>query len=100
MIIAAFAAFLIAIGVLFMMRDEITSGFYRWQDHLLTTPLLLGSAVVILWLDTMLPSGTGIWQYGLLVLRAFMAFGLMVVVWGGTLTAGTLLLRLLFHRSR
>ncbi len=95
----ALCSFVIALGVLFMMRDELTTGYFRWQDHLVTTPLLYGAAALVLVFDALLPAGTGIWSYLLYVLRAFLACLLFVVVWGGTLTAGAMLIRLLSHRS-
>lgn len=86
-------SFIIALGVLFMMRDELTTGYFRWQDHLLTTPLLYGVAALVFMSDALLPTGTGLWVYLLFLLRAFLACLLFVVVWGGTLTAGAMILR-------
>ena len=91
-------AFLLAVGVLVMMYDEISTGFYRWRDYLITIPLLYGTAVLILLLDSMLPVGTGLLAGVMILVRALMGFLLLVVVWGGTLNLGSLFIRLLLRR--
>ncbi len=95
--VVAFAV-LIAIPVLVMMYDEISSGYYRWRDYLVTTPLLYGTALLVLYLDHLLPIGEGITALAFLLVRALLAVLLIVVVWGGTLNVGSLLIRLLFRR--
>lgn len=99
MIYVAMISFSIALGVLFMMRDELMTGYFRWRDHLVTTPLLYGTAVFVFLIDCLLPTGSGSWFYLLFPLRAFLASVLFVVVWGGTLTAGAALIHLFSRRS-
>lgn len=93
MVYVAMFSFVIALGVLFLMRDELTTGYFRWQDHLVTTPLLYGVAALVFVSDALLPTGAGLWFYILFLLRAFLACLLFVVVWGGTLTAGAMIVR-------
>ena len=99
MIYLAILAFLIALGVLVMMYDEINTGYYRWRDYLTTIPLLYGTALLILAVDSMLPEGSGLLALVMLVVRALLGFLLLVVVWGGTLNLGSLLIRLLRRRT-
>ncbi|WP_262694237.1 hypothetical protein [Kordiimonas aquimaris] len=96
MILAVYIAVILALGVLVMMRREITNGFFRWRDYFLTAPLLYISALILLWLDSFVATLTppSFWIISI-PLRALIGFGILVVVWGGTLTAGALILRLL-----
>lgn len=99
MVYVAVIAVLIALGVLVMMYDEISTGYYRWRDYLITIPLLYGTALLILFADSLMPTGTGLLAGVMLVVRALMGFLLLVVVWGGTLNLGSLLIRLLLRRT-
>lgn len=91
MLIVAGLAFLIAVAVLIMMRDELSSGYARWQDYLVTTPLLFAAASGVFILESLLPTGSGIFALLLFFVRGFLAFALLVFVWGGTLTAAGLI---------
>lgn len=95
MVYVVIIAVLIAAGVLVMMQDEIRNGYFRWRDYLQTTPLLYGAGWLIVQFESILPTGEGLSFYLLLAMRTVLAFGLLVVVWGGTLTAGALLIRFL-----
>lgn len=96
MLIVAIIAFVIALCVLFMMRDEITTGYARTQDYLLTTPLLYAAAAGTALLAGLLPSGEGIIAVVAILVRSILAFALLVFVWGGTLTLGAYILRNVF----
>lgn len=93
MIWFAFIAFILGLAVLVLMRDEIRTGFFRWRDYLVVIPLLAIAAVAVVFLNRLLPAGDGLWFVLLLPVRLVLTFGLMAFVWGGTITAGALLLR-------
>lgn len=94
MIYFAGIAFLIGLGVLVLMRDEIMSGYFRWRDYFLVVPLLALAAFLMVFLAGLLPDEDGFWLLFLLPIRAILTFGLIVFVWGITLTAGALIIRL------
>lgn len=93
MLLTTVIAVLIAIGTLFMMRDEVTSGYARTNDYLLTTPLLYAAAAGMALLASLLPPAEGLLAVIVVLVRSILAFALLVFVWGGTLTLGSLLLR-------
>ncbi len=93
-------AFLSGCGVLILMRDEIRSGYYRWTDYLLVTPLLYVAALALYWLSELLPAVDGAWWALLLPIKLLLGFALFVVVWGGTLTAGALIVHLLMPSGK
>ncbi len=90
----------IAIGILVMMYDEISTGFYRWRDYGITTALLYGVGFILFILTPLVPTPTSFWIVLAVPLKALLIFGLMVTVWGGTLTLGSLLIRLLSLHKR
>lgn len=96
MLLVSIIAVLIAVGVLVMMRDELTTGYARTNDYLLTTPLLYGAAGGMALLSSLLPDGDGLLAVIVVLVRAILAFALLVFVWGGTLTLGSFLV----HRVR
>lgn len=93
MLLVAIVAVLIAVCVLYMMRDEIATGYARTNDYLLTTPLLYGAAAGVALVASLLPEAGGILAVVVVLVRAILAFALLVFVWAGTLTLGSLLLR-------
>ena len=95
MIWAVYISVALACGVLVMMRREITSGYFRPVDYLIVTPLLYGVAVGLFFTADFLSGAMSNWPSVLLIIKSLLAFGLMVVVWGGTLTLGALMMRLL-----
>lgn len=92
-------ALILACGVLVMMRDEIRDGYVRWRDYMLVVPLLYGTGAVIYWLAGWLPPAEGLWLLVLLPVRILLGFALLIVVWGGTITAGAVLMRFCLRRS-
>jgi len=90
----------IAIGILVMMYDEISTGFYRRRDYGITTVLLFGVGVILFILASIIPTPTGFWIIIAMPLKALLIFGLMVMVWGATLTLGSLLISLFTSRKR
>ncbi len=99
MLLVAIVAVLIAVCVLYMMRDEITSGYARANDYLLTTPLLYGAAAGVALVAGLLPEAGGILAVVVVLVRAILAFALLVFVWAGTLTLGSFLLRKFVNSS-
>ncbi|MBO6504990.1 MAG: hypothetical protein JJ977_09370 [Kordiimonadaceae bacterium] len=95
MLFVTIIAVLIAVGVLVMMWDELTTGYARTNDYLLTTPLLYAAAAGMALLSSLLPDGDGLLAVIVVLVRAILAFALLVFVWGGTLTLGSLVLRLI-----
>jgi len=93
-------AVLIALGILVMMYDEISSGFYRRRDYIMTAALLYGTGAILYCLAGLLPPASGVLMPILIVLKAFLGFGLSIVVWGGTLTLGSLMLSLFRTRKQ
>ncbi len=94
-------AAMIAIAILVMMYDEISTGFYRWQDYIVTAGLLYGVGFVLYSLAAFVPVHANYWSILAGPLKALLAFALFVVVWGGTLTLGSLLIRLMsFHKRK
>lgn len=95
MIWAVYAAMVLACGVLVMMRREIISGFSRTSDYLIVTPLLFGAGAGQFFLAQVLSDTLAAWPIMQFFVKALLGFGIMVVVWGGTLTLGALIMRLL-----
>lgn len=95
----AIAAF-IAFGMLVMMFDEISTGFYRWRDYIPTTILLYAAGAFIFYLGGLVASIHGIPSIIQTLVQLFLGFGLMFMVWGGTLTLGSLIIRLFMYKNR
>lgn len=90
----------IAIGILIMMYDEISTGFYRWRDYGITTVVLYGVGLILFILASLVSLPSGFWGLLAAPLKALLIFGLMVMVWGGTLTLGSLIIKLLSSQKR
>lgn len=93
MLLVAIVAVLIAICVLHMMRDEVTAGYARTSDYLLTTPLLYGAAAGVALIASLIPETDGLLAIIFVLVRSILAFALLVFVWGGTLTLGSFVIR-------
>lgn len=94
MIWTVYISVVLAFGVLVLMRREILSGFSRMSDYVIVTPLLYGAGAMLFFLADILSDYMAGWPYVLLLIQALLGFGIMVVVWGGTLTFGALIMRL------
>ena len=94
-LISAFIAF----GMLITMYDEISTGFYRARDYVVTTALLYAAGALLFFGAGLIPATAGAPYVLFVVLKAFIGFGLMIVVWGGTLTLGSLIIRLVCHKK-
>ena len=94
MIWVVYIAFIIALGVLVMMREEIMTGFFRWRDYFIAASLLYLSAIVLFGMDSFVSALSSSWWPLVAPIRLLIAFGLAVVVWGGTLAVGALVLKL------
>ncbi len=95
-----FLSVAIALGVLVMMHDEISTGFYRWTDYIVTSPLLFVTGAILYYLAGLVPLPLNLWLGLLLPLKTVLVFGVMVMTWGGTLTFGSLLIRLVGHKKQ
>lgn len=91
---------LIALGILVMMYDEISTGFYRWRDYIVTTILLYSTGALLVFLADLLPEVSGTPFVFLLFIKALLSFGLMIMVWGGTLTLGSLIVRIFGYKKQ
>lgn len=100
MIWFVYIAMLIALGILVMMYDEISSGFYRRRDYIVTAALLYGAGAILFYLAGLLPSPSGLFMSFVFVIKAFLGFGVSIVIWGGTLTLGSLILSLFRTRKQ
>jgi len=89
----------IALGILVMMYDEISTGYYRWTDYIVTSVLLFATGGVLYVIAGLVPLSPGIWLALFLPLKILLVFGVMVMVWGGTLTFGSLLIRLTTYKK-
>lgn len=92
-------AALIALGTLVMMFDEISTGFYRWRDYIVTTLLLYSTGAILFYLGELASAINNIPSILIGLVQLLLGLGLMIVVWGGTLTLGSLVIRLLAHKN-
>lgn len=100
MIWFVFISVAIALGVLVMMFDEISSGFYRWADYIVTSMLLFVTGGILYFLAGFIPLSPTIWLLLFLPLKILFVFGVMVMMWGGTLTLGSLVIRLTSYKKQ
>lgn len=88
-------AVILALGVTLMMRREIAYGYYRWRDYLVATPLLYGTALILVYIDNFLSSLSDNYWVVIMPVRGLLMFAAMVVVWGGTLALIALMTRII-----
>lgn len=100
MIWFVFISSIIALGILVMMRDEISAGFYRWTDYIVTSTLLFTTSGILYYLAGFVPVALDLWLALFLPLKILLVFGVMVTTWGGTLTLGSLLVRLISYKKQ
>jgi hypothetical protein len=95
-----YIAMSIAIGILVMMYDEISSGFYRRSDYIVTAVLLYGTGAILFYLAGLVPPSSGLLMPFVFVVKALLGFGVSIMVWGGTLSLGSLILSLFRTRQQ
>lgn len=92
-----FAIFGVVAGlcIVWMMRDEIVSGYARHNDYWLVFPLLIIGGSLFYWAAYMLPDPVGLSAIVIIPVKAALTFVFFALFWGATIIAGALVLKIL-----
>jgi hypothetical protein len=92
-----FAIFAAILGVctVWMMRDEIVTGYARSGDYCFVSPVLCAVGSMLYWAASLLPMAMGLASFIIVPVKLALIVGFILFFWGAIITAGALILKLL-----